>query len=70
MDFKNITKIETEEQYDAVCERIDELIDEATEKGMLGSDYDNEYTREIERLLKIGSIYEGEDVIFKALRML
>jgi hypothetical protein len=65
MDLKNLTKIETEAQYKAVYERMDELINEATEKGLLESDYDNEYTREIGRLSRIGSIYEDEYMTFE-----
>jgi len=41
MDLKNIKKVETEEQYEAVRVRVDELIQEASDKGMLESDYDN-----------------------------
>jgi hypothetical protein len=65
MDLKNIIKIETAEQYDAVCFRVDELICEATKKGLLESEYDNEYTREIGRLSRLGAIYEDEYMTFK-----
>ena len=65
MDLKKIIKIETTAQYDAVCVRVDELINEASEKGLLESEYDNEYTREIGRLSRLGAIYEDEYMTFK-----
>ena len=68
MDYKKIKKIETIEQYDAVCVRVDELIKEADEKGLLESDYDNEYTREIGRLSRLGAIYEDEYMTFEHLK--
>jgi hypothetical protein len=68
MDLANIKKIETEEQYEAVRIRVNELIAEAGEKGLLESDYDNEYTREIGRLSYLGAIYENEDIQFKHLK--
>ncbi|MCL2650411.1 MAG: hypothetical protein FWD60_05200 [Candidatus Azobacteroides sp.] len=69
MDLKNIKKIETEEQYEAVCVRVDELIKEASEKRLLESEYDNEYTREIGRLSYLGALYENEDMKFKHLKV-
>ena len=69
MDLKNIKKIETEEQYEAIRVRIDDLIREATAKGMLESDYDNEYTREIGRLSYLGALYENEYMKFKHLKV-
>jgi antitoxin component HigA of HigAB toxin-antitoxin module len=69
MDFENIKKIETEEQYEAVRIRVNELIREASEKGMLESEYDNEYTREIGRLSSMGAIYENEYVQFTHLKV-
>ena len=65
MDLKKIKKIETTAQYDAVCIRVDELINEASEKGLLESEYDNEYTREIGRLSRLGAIFEDEYMIFE-----
>jgi hypothetical protein len=65
MNLENITKIETTEQYDAVSIRVDELIREASEKGLLESEYDNEYTREIGRLSRLGAIYEDEYMSFR-----
>jgi hypothetical protein len=69
MDLKNIKKVETEEQYESVRVRIDELIKEATEKGLLESDADNEYTREIGRLSYLGAIYENEYVKFEHIKV-
>ena len=69
MNLKNIKKIETEEQYEAVRVRVDELIQEASEKGLLESEYDNEYTREIGRLSHLGALYENEDMKFEHLKV-
>jgi len=69
MDLKKIIKIETTAQYDAVCVRVDELINEASEKGLLESEYDNEYTREIGRLSRLGAIYEDEYMTFKHIKV-
>jgi antitoxin component HigA of HigAB toxin-antitoxin module len=69
IDLKNIKKIETEEQYEAVRIRVNELIAEASEKGLLESDYDNEYTREIGRLSYLGAMYENDCVQFKHLEI-
>ena len=68
MDLKNLKRIETAEQYDAVCALVDKLIDEASEKCLLESEYDNEYTREIGRLSRMGAIYENEFMIFKHIK--
>ena len=67
MDFNKIKKIETSEQYDVVCARVDVLINEASEKGLLESEYDNEYTREIGGLSRLGAIYEDEYMTFEHL---
>ena len=64
MDWKKIKRIETVEEYNAVCVRVDKLINEATEKGLLESEYDNEYTREIGHLSRLGAIYEDEYMTF------
>jgi hypothetical protein len=65
MDLKDLKKIETAEQYNAVCVWVDELIREASEKSLLESEYDNEYTREIGRLSRLGAIYEDNYMTFK-----
>lgn len=50
--------ITSQEQYNEVRAQIEKLIREATEKGMLEPDADNEYTREIGRLAKLTAAYE------------
>jgi hypothetical protein len=69
MNLKNFKKIETIEQYDAVCVRVDELIREGSEKGLLESEYDNEYTREIGHLSRLGAIYEDEYMTFNHVKV-
>jgi antitoxin component HigA of HigAB toxin-antitoxin module len=69
IDLSNIKKIETEEQYEAVRMRVNELIIEADGRGLLDSDYDNEYTREIGRLSYLGAVYENDYVQFKHLKI-
>ena len=69
MDLKALEKVETREQYDAVRLRVDELIKEATEKGMLESDADNDYTREIGRLGRMGAQYETDYYPFTVLKV-
>lgn len=50
--------ITTREEYDEVRNRVNELIKEATQKGMLEPNADNEYIREIGRLAKLSAEYE------------
>jgi antitoxin component HigA of HigAB toxin-antitoxin module len=69
MDLQTLEKVETREQYDAVRLRVDELIKEATEKGMLELDADNEYIREIGRLGILGAQYENEYYPFTVLKV-
>ena len=69
MDLKGIKKIETAEQYDAVCFRVGELIGGASKKWLLESKYDNEYTREIGRLSSLGAIYEDEYMTFEHIKV-
>ena len=54
----NMDKITTRKQYDKVKEKVDLLIAEATEKGMLEPDMDNDYTREIARLSQQMALFE------------
>lgn len=56
MNLKFTTKVE----YDAAKVRIEKLIAEATSKGLLESEMDNEYTREIADLSKLMAAYEDE----------
>ena len=65
MDFLTLKKIETAEQYEAVRQQIDDLINEATTRGLLESDADNEFTRAIGRLSCLGAVYENENIKFK-----
>lgn len=50
--------ITTRKEYDEVRNRVNELIKEATQKGMLEPNADNEYIREIGRLAKLSAEYE------------
>ena len=59
--FCDATRITTNEEYDLLKSHINSLIDEATAKGCLSEQgADNEFTREIARLGKIGALYETE----------
>lgn len=53
-------KLTTREQYDEVKARTEQLIAEATAKGMLEADADNDYTQEIGRLSRQMAMYEDE----------
>ena len=53
-------KLTTRKQYDDVKARVEQLIAEATQKGMLEPDMDNAYTQEIALLSQQMSDYEDE----------
>ena len=53
-------KITTRQQYDETKARVERLIAEATEKGMLESDMDNTYTQEIAKLSQLMAAFEDE----------
>lgn len=53
-------KLTTREQYDEVKSKVEFLIAEATEKGLLEPDMDNEYTREISLLSQQMAAYEDD----------
>lgn len=53
-------KLTTRKQYDEVKTRVESLIAEATTKGMLEPNMDNEYTQEIALLSQQMSVYEDE----------
>lgn len=53
-------KLTSRKQYDEIKSRVESLIAEATAKGMLEPDMDNEYTREIALLSKQMANYEDE----------
>ena len=59
--FCDAIRITTSEEYDLLTSHINSLIDEATARGYLSEQgADNEFTREIARLGKIGALYETE----------
>ena len=53
-------KLTTRQEYDEVKAVVEALIAEATEKGVLESEMDNEYTRQIAELGKQMAQYEDE----------
>ena len=59
---ENNPPITSQEQYNEVRSQIEKLIHEATTKGMLEADADNEYTREIGKLARLTAEYEENDM--------
>ena len=57
---ENNTSITSQEQYNEVRAQLENLIREATEKGMLESDADNEYTQKIGKLARLTAAYEDQ----------
>lgn len=55
-----MNKLTTRSQYNEVKTRVEQLIAEATQKGMLEPDMDNAYTQEIALLSKQMADYEDE----------
>lgn len=53
-------RLTTRLQYDEAKAEVERLISEATEKGMLEPDMDNEYTRQIALLSTLMAHYEDE----------
>ena len=53
-------KLTTRQQYDETKARVESLIAEATEKGMLEPEMDNVYTQEIGKLSELMAAYEDE----------
>ena len=53
-------KLTTRQEYDETKAVVEALITEATEKGMLEPEMDNEYTRQISNLSKQMAQYEDE----------
>ncbi len=53
-------KLMTRKQYDEAKAKVEQLIAEATAKGMLEPDMDNDYTREITLYSQLMSDYEDE----------
>jgi antitoxin component HigA of HigAB toxin-antitoxin module len=63
--FCNVTRITNNDDYDLLKSHINSLIDEATINGYLSEQgADNDFTREIARLGKIGALYETEVLRF------
>lgn len=60
METRDISCVTTRAQYDEVRKRVNTLIKEATKKGMLEPNADNEYIREIARLAKLSAEYEDK----------
>ena len=58
--IQQMEKLTTREQYDEVKTKVEKLIAEATQKGMLEPDMDNAYTQEIAYLSKQMASYEDE----------
>lgn len=69
MTTLNINCITTREQYDEVRVRVNELITEATKKGLLEPNADNDYIREIGRLVKLSAEYEDNYLNILPLKM-
>ena len=53
-------KLTTRKEYDETKARVEELITEATAKGLLEPDMDNAYTQEIAALSRLMAAYEDE----------
>ena len=55
-----MNKVTTRKEYDEIKAKVEALIAEATDKGMLEPEMDNEYTRQISDLSKLMAQYEDE----------
>lgn len=53
-----MNKVTTRKEYDEIKAKVETLIAEATDKGMLEPEMDNEYTRQISDLSKLMAQYE------------
>ena len=60
--------LKTRKEYDETKAKVEQLIAEATEKGLIGPEMDNDYTREIARLSKQMAAYEDTYMELKPLR--
>ena len=61
-------KLTTRKEYDETKVKVETLIAEATGKGLLEPDMDNEYTRQIAELSKLMAQYEDEYMDIMPLR--
>ena len=66
--FNMEKKLTTRKEYDEVKTRVETLIAEATEKGLLESDMDNDYTRKIAELSNQMAQYEDDYMDIMPLR--
>lgn len=55
-----MNKLTTRKEYDEIKAKVEALIAEATDKGMLEPEMDNKYTRQISDLSKLMAQYEDE----------
>ena len=55
-----MNKLTKRKEYDEIKAKVEALIAEATDKGMLEPEMDNEYTRQISDLSKLMAQYEDE----------
>ena len=55
-----MNKLTKRKEYDEIKAKVEALIAEATDKGMLEPEMDNEYTRQISNLSKLMAQYEDE----------
>ena len=55
-----MNKLTKRKEYDEIKAKVEALIAEATDKGMLEPEMDNEYTRQISDLSKLIAQYEDE----------
>ena len=63
--FENIGRITTQIEYDLLLNRLESLIQTATQKGYLSEqNADNEYTRQIGKLSRLCARYENEFMTF------
>lgn len=62
-------RITTQNEYDIVRQQVEQLIAEATQKGMLEPDMDNEYTKKIAELCRKMAAYENDYLDLQTLRV-
>ena len=68
--FENVLEISTRDDYEKLMSHVEKLIAEATEIGALDDpEADNEHTREIGRLSRLGADYENEYIQFEHIKV-
>jgi HTH-type transcriptional regulator/antitoxin HigA len=60
LGIKKMKKLTNRKEYDETKARVEKLIAEATSKGLLEPDMDNDYTQKIAALSKLMAAYEDE----------